>query len=250
MRLNEKVAVITGGGSGIGRATSIRFAAEGSVVVVSDIHRHSGEETVDLIKEAGGRARFIQADVSSEQDMNELISETEKRYERIDILFNNAGVPNEEVKLPDLSLEEWDRVMNINLKGVFLGMKFALPIMEKQGSGSIINTSSYLGVKGRKYMAAYNASKGGVITLTKNAALEYGPKQIRVNAIAPGVIDTAIVDKWKENEAKWEIITRANALKRLGKPEEVANAVVFLASDEASYITGTTLMIDGGALTL
>jgi len=149
----------------------------------------------------------------------------------------------------DLAEEEWDRVVDINLKGVFLGIKYAVPEISKSGGGSIINTSSLLGLKGQKYMSAYNASKAGVVVLTKNAALEYGKYNIRVNAIAPGVIDTKIIENWKQNERKWPIISRANALGRIGTPDEVANAVLFLASDEASFITGTTLSVDGGGLT-
>jgi NAD(P)-dependent dehydrogenase (short-subunit alcohol dehydrogenase family) len=148
-----------------------------------------------------------------------------------------------------LAEEEWDRVIDINLKGVFLGIKYAIPELIKAGGGAIINTSSLLGLKGQKYMSAYNASKAGVVTLTQNAALEYGKYNIRVNAIAPGVIDTPIIDHWKQNERKWPIISRANALGRIGTPDEVANAVLFLASDEASFITGTTLSVDGGGLT-
>jgi NAD(P)-dependent dehydrogenase (short-subunit alcohol dehydrogenase family) len=159
-------------------------------------------------------------------------------------------VGNVEVKLADMPLDEWERVVDINLKGVFLGMKYAIPKMEQAGGGSIINTSSILGLKGKKYVSPYNASKGGVILLTKNAALEYGAKNIRVNAIAPGVIDTAIIEGWKNDERKWPIISTSNALRRVGQPEEVAKAVLFLASADSSYITGTTLVVDGGALTL
>ncbi|WP_347549958.1 glucose 1-dehydrogenase [Pseudalkalibacillus hwajinpoensis] len=249
MRLTDKVAIVTGGGGGIGRATSLRFASEGANVVVSDIHEESGKETVKQIHEQGGDAIFVRTDTSLEGEMKALVEECQKQYGGLDILFNNAGVSNEEVKLADLSVDEWDRVVSINLKGVFLGMKYAIPEMEKRSGGAIVNTSSLLGFKGKKYMAAYNASKGGVITLTKNAALDYGSKNIRVNAVCPGVIDTNIVTPWKEDERKWPIISKANALKRVGQPEEIANAVLFLVSDEASYVTGTSLLVDGGGLT-
>ncbi|MDP4549880.1 glucose 1-dehydrogenase [Alkalihalobacillus macyae] len=249
MRLQDKVAIVTGGGGGIGRATALRFAREGAKVVVSDIHSESGEESVDQITKMGGESIFVRTDTSMEGDMKALVEECEKRYGGLDIFFNNAGVSNEEVKLVDISVDEWDRVVSINLKGVFMGMKYAIPAMEKRSGGAIVNTSSLLGFKGKKYMAPYNASKGGVITLTKNAALEYGGKNIRVNAVCPGVIDTNIVTPWKEDDRKWPIISKANALRRVGQPEEIANAVLFLVSDEASYVTGTSLLVDGGGLT-
>ncbi|MDQ0483302.1 SDR family NAD(P)-dependent oxidoreductase [Guptibacillus hwajinpoensis] len=249
MRLQDKVAIVTGGGGGIGRATALRFASEGAKVVVSDIHSESGEESVDQITKMGEEAIFVRTDTSIEGDMKALVEECEKRYGGLDIFFNNAGVSNEEVKLVDISVDEWDRVVSINLKGVFMGMKYAIPAMEKRNGGAIVNTSSLLGFKGKKYMAPYNASKGGVITLTKNAALEYGGKNIRVNAVCPGVIDTNIVTPWKEDDRKWPIISKANALRRVGQPEEIANAVLFLVSDEASYVTGTSLLVDGGGLT-
>ncbi|MFZ3589512.1 SDR family NAD(P)-dependent oxidoreductase [Bacillus sp. DJP31] len=148
-----------------------------------------------------------------------------------------------------MTVEEWEHVIDINLKGVFLGMKYAIPEMMKNGGGSIINTSSLLGLKGKKYLSPYNASKGGVILLTQNAAVEYGSKGIRVNAVAPGMIDTSIVEGWRQNERVWDVMTKANALGRVGKPEEVANALLFLASDEASYITGSTILVDGGVFT-
>jgi NAD(P)-dependent dehydrogenase (short-subunit alcohol dehydrogenase family) len=163
-------------------------------------------------------------------------------------MFNNAGIGNSEVRSVDITEEEWDRVIDINLKGVFLGIKYSVPELIKAGGGAIINTSSLLGLKGQKYVAPYNASKAGVVLLTQNAAQEYGKFNIRVNAVAPGVIDTNIIDNWKQNERKWPIISRANALGRIGTPEEVANSVLFLASDEASFITGTTLSVDGGGL--
>jgi NAD(P)-dependent dehydrogenase (short-subunit alcohol dehydrogenase family) len=249
MRLNKKIAIVTGGGSGIGRAAAVRFAKEGATVAVADINSIMGEETVSLIKEAGGEAIFVKTDVADSEQIKQLIQITSNTFGGLHIMFNNAGIGNSEVRSVDLAEEEWDRVVDINLKGVFLGIKYAVPEISKSGGGSIINTSSLLGLKGQKYMAAYNASKAGVVVLTKNAALEYGKYNIRVNAIAPGVIDTKIIENWKQNDRKWPIISRANALGRIGTPEEVANAVLFLASDEASFITGTTLSVDGGGLT-
>lgn len=249
MRLTGKVALVTGGGGGIGRSTAIRFAKEGAKVTVADIDSLGGEETVSLIKESGGEAIFFETNVLVANQVREAVNTTVSAFGGLHILFNNAGIANSEVKSVDLSEEEWDRVIDINLKGVFLGIKYAVPELIKSGGGSIINTSSLLGLKGKKYQAAYNASKAGVVLLTQNAALEYGKNNIRVNAIAPGVIDTNIIDSWKQDERKWPIISRANALGRIGNPDEVANAVLFLASDEASFITGATLSVDGGGLT-
>ena len=249
MKLTEKTAIVTGGGSGIGRAAALRFAKEGAKVVVADIDSIDGEETANYIREHEGSSIFVKTDVADPEQIKRLIETTTSTFGGLHIMFNNAGVGNSEVRSVDLSVEEWDRVVDINLKGVFLGIKYAVPALNKSGGGSIINTSSLLGLKGQKFVSAYNASKAGVVVLTQNAALEYGKYHIRVNAIAPGVIDTKIIDNWKQNERKWPIISRANALGRIGTPEEVANAVLFLASDEASFITGTTLSVDGGGLT-
>lgn len=249
VRLENKVAIVTGGAGGIGRATAIKFAKEGAKVVVADLNSTGGQETVKMISDFGGESIFIETDVTNSGHVKEVVSQATKAYGAIHILFNNAGIGQSEVRSVDLTEEEWDQIVNINLKGAFLGIKYAVPEMIKSGGGSIINTASLLGLKGQKYVAAYNASKGGLILLTKNAALEYGKYSIRVNAIAPGVIDTDIIEGWKNNERKWPIISRANALGRIGKPEEVAEAVLFLASDEASFITGATLSVDGGGST-
>ncbi|NNV07211.1 SDR family NAD(P)-dependent oxidoreductase [Geobacillus sp. C56-T2] len=249
MRLDGKVAIVTGGASGIGRATAIRFADEGAKVAVSDIDETGGEETVRLIRERGGEAIFVKADVACANEVHDLVQATIASFGGLHILFNNAGIGHSEVRSTELSEEEWDRVIDVNLKGVFLGIKYAVPVMKQCGGGAIVNTSSLLGIKGKKYESAYNASKAGVILLTKNAALEYGKFNIRVNAVAPGVIDTNIITPWKQDARKWPIISKANALGRIGTPEEVANAVLFLASDEASFITGATLSVDGGGLT-
>jgi NAD(P)-dependent dehydrogenase (short-subunit alcohol dehydrogenase family) len=249
MRLGDKTAIITGGASGIGRAAALRFAAEGAQLVIADVNGDGGRETAQLIEQQGGKAFFIETNVSDSKQVKDLVSATVEAYGKLDILFNNAGIGNPDVKSVDLDEDDWDRIIDINLKGVFLGIKHAVPELKKAGGGAIINTSSLLGIKGQKYLAAYNASKAGVILLTKNAALEYGRDNIRVNAIAPGVIDTQIIEGWKNDERKWPIISRANALGRIGTPEEVANAVLFLASEEASFITGATLSVDGGGLT-
>jgi NAD(P)-dependent dehydrogenase (short-subunit alcohol dehydrogenase family) len=249
VRFAGKVAIVTGGGGGIGRSTALRFAQEGARVVIADNDLDSGLQTKSLINEIGNEAIFVKIDVSNSEQMKELVQKATDTYGSLHILFNNAGIGNPSVKSIDMSEEEWDRVIDINLKGVFLGIKYAVPEIIKAGGGAIINTSSLLGLKGQKYLAAYNASKAGVILLTQNAALEYGKNNIRVNAIAPGVIDTKIIEHWKNDEWKWPIISKANALGRIGTSDEVANAVLFLASDEASFITGATLSVDGGGLT-
>jgi NAD(P)-dependent dehydrogenase (short-subunit alcohol dehydrogenase family) len=249
MSLNRKIAIVTGGGSGIGRSTAIRFAKEGAKVTVADVDALGGEETLSLIRESGADAIFVKTDVKDTNQVIKLINSTTNTFGGLHILVNNAGIGHSEVRSVDLAEEEWDQVIDINLKGVFLGIKYAVPELTKSGGGSIINTSSLLGLKGKKYQAAYNASKAGVVLLTQNAALEYGKYNIRVNAIAPGVIDTKIIDSWKQDERRWPFISKANALGRIGTPDEVANAIFFLASDEASFITGTTLSVDGGGLT-
>lgn len=249
MRLAGKTAIITGGSGGIGRAAALLFAEQGAKLVIGDMDTEGGEETVNLISLQGGSAAFSQTDVSDSIQVKNLIEYASEMYGQVNILFNNAGIGSPNVKSIDLEEEDWDRVIDVNLKGVFLGMKYAVPELIKAGGGSIINTSSLLGLKGQKYLAPYNASKAGVILLTKNAALEYGKYKIRVNAIAPGVIDTNIINGWKNDERKWPIFSRANALGRIGTPEEVAAAVLFLASEESSFITGATLSVDGGGLT-
>ncbi|MFB4164718.1 SDR family NAD(P)-dependent oxidoreductase [Alteribacillus sp. JSM 102045] len=249
MRLRDKAVVITGAASGIGKAAAIRMAEEGASVLLCDINTKEGELTAEHIQENGGTALFMETDVTDEDSVQQSIQYAYKQWGAINILFNNAGVGGHEKKLHEVAAEEWDQVINTNLKGVFLGIKYVVPYMLEKGKGTIINTSSVLGFKGKKRTGPYNAAKGGLVTLTKNSALEYGRYGIRVNSIGPGVIDTPIVDEWRKDEKKWQIISSANALGRIGKPEEVAEAVLFLASDEASFITGETLMVDGGGLT-
>ncbi|WP_100372370.1 SDR family NAD(P)-dependent oxidoreductase [Bacillus sp. FJAT-45037] len=245
----QRVALVTGATGGIGLATVKKMIEADIAVVLSDVNEEKGNSITKELTAKGASVIFVRCDVSKEDEMKHACDVAEKTFGRLDILVNNAGIGNREAKLTELELSEWQKVIDVNLTGVYLGMKYAIPLMKKNGGGAIVNVSSLLGFKGKKYVAPYNASKAGVITLTKNAALEFGKDLIRVNAVAPGVIDTPIVDGWREQEQKWKIMSSANALRRVGQPEEVANAILFLASKEASYITGTTLMVDGGGLT-
>jgi NAD(P)-dependent dehydrogenase (short-subunit alcohol dehydrogenase family) len=247
MRLAGRVSIITGGGGGIGRATALRFSEEGAAVVVADMDEANGEETVRLIEEQNGQALYMKTNVRESESIQRLVHKTVEHFGSLDILVNNAGIGQSEVRGVDLEETEWDDVLDTNLKSIFLGMKYSVPELMKKG-GVIVNVSSLLGLKGRKYVSAYNAAKGGVVLLTQNAALEYGKDRIRVNAVAPGIIDTNIIEGWKKGERKWSVISQANALKRIGSPDEVASAILFLVSDEASFITGATLSVDGGGL--
>jgi len=253
-KLNGKVALITGGSSGIGRATAILFAEEGAkVVVTADQNVNGGEETVKIIKVAGGEAIFVIADVSKATDVQRMVRTTEDTYGRLDILFNNAGIWEQRTLLADLSEEDWDRTIDVNLKGVFLGMKYAIPEMLKRGGGVIVNTASENSFAADLTIADYCASKGGVLMLTKAAALEYARQNIRVNCVCPGGTVTLMVERAAEKAgqplesyiAQW---VQNVPLGRWAQPEEIAKAVLFLASDDSSYITGTSLLIDGGSL--
>jgi NAD(P)-dependent dehydrogenase (short-subunit alcohol dehydrogenase family) len=250
MRLKNKVALITGAGSGIGRATAILFAKEGAKVVVVCRTSSTGEETVKIIRKNNrGEALFIQADVSKTSDVKRMIENTVNNYGKLDILFNNAGI-NMRIPITEMDEEAWNKIIDINLKGVFLGCKYAIPVMIKQGGGVIINTASTFGFVGAPYHSAYCASKGGVAAFTRALALELAPYKIRVNCICPGTIETPLVKQIWEKSGKPEEM-RESRLKlhpigRLGKPEDVANAALFLASDDSSFITGTALFVDGG----
>ncbi|RLL46828.1 glucose 1-dehydrogenase [Oceanobacillus piezotolerans] len=247
MRLRNKVAIITGGGGGIGRATALRFAEEGAEVMIVDLDEKSAVETANLVNDKGVNASYTITNMTKPEEVENMIDNTFKAFGKIDILFNNAGIIMHEKKIPDVGIDEWNKIVDINLNGVFLGLKYTIPKMNP--GGSIINTASVAGIKGQKLVSAYSATKSSVIALTKSASTEFGRQNIRVNAIAPGIIDTTMVYEWKQAK-KWPVLSTANALKRIGRPEEVANAVLFLASDEASFITGETLVIDGGTLNI
>jgi NAD(P)-dependent dehydrogenase (short-subunit alcohol dehydrogenase family) len=241
-RLEGKVALITGAASGIGRESAILFAAEGAKVVVADYAMTQGEETLEKIKNAGGTAIFVKADVSKSSDIEAMIDATVKAFGRLDILFNNAGIQGARRGFTtDLTEEEWDKVMDVNLKSVFRAAKLAIPVMLKQGGGTIINTASAQGIGGSITGGAYCTSKAGVIMLTKVLAIEYGKSNIRVNCICPGVIETPMSSGYVPF-----LKTEALAAGRPGQPREIAHAALFLASDESSYIHGAVIPVDGG----
>lgn len=246
-RLQGKVALVTGAGSGIGRAATMAFAREGAKVIVSDIVVPGGEETVQMVKAAGGEASFVKADASKATEVEALVSAVVKTYGRLDCAFNNAGIEGEITQTVECREENWDRVIAINLKGVWLCMKYEIPVMLKQGGGAIVNTSSVAGLVGFQGLPAYVASKHGVAGLTKTAALEYAKTGIRVNAVCPGVIHTPMVERLFSNQPHWgEAVQAMEPVARMGTPAEIGEAVVWLCSDAASFVTGLTMAVDGG----
>jgi len=246
-RLADKVALITGAASGIGRATALLFARGGAKVVVADINAAGGQDTVETIRRGGGEAIFALADVTSAADAKRMVDTAVETYGRLDILFNNAGIAHR-APVDECSEEDWDRVIAINLKGVFLGSKYAVPVMKRQGGGTIINTASGAGLVGTVHSPAYCASKGGVVLLTKQMALDFARDNIRVNAICPGAVDTPLMEVVLRElsddlvEAKRMYEERLPRGKMLA-PEQVAHAVLYLASDESGFMTGNPFMI-------
>lgn len=246
-RVAGKVALVTGGGSGIGRATALAFAREGAKVVVADVVTEGGEETVRLVNAAGGEATFVKADVAKAAEVETLIKKTVETYGRLDCAFNNAGIEGAIAPTADCTEENWDRVVDIDLKGVWLCMKYEISQMLKQGSGAIVNTASVAGLVGFQGIPAYVAAKHGVNGLTKTAALEYAKSGIRVNAVCPGVIHTPMVERaFRSSPQFGEAATALEPVGRLGKPEEIAEAVVWLCLDAASFVTGLPMAVDGG----
>lgn len=249
MRLKDKVAVITGAGSGIGRSSALLFASEGASVVVADVDADKGSGTADQIRAAGGEALYVDSDVTDPASSEAMARQVVERYGRIDVLFNNAGISGVG-KLHEVEPDMWDRVMRVNVRGVYLGCKAVLPYMMERGSGSIINMSSSIAEIGVAERASYTASKGAVLALTKAMQVDYAPYGIRVNALLPGTIMTPFVEGYLKQSADPDAavasIKRRQLSGALGRPEDVANAALFLASDESGFVLGSPLYVDGG----
>jgi len=249
MRLKDKVCIITGAGSGMGRTAALMFAAEGAKVVVAEFSQQAGEETVKLVRAAGGEATFAKVDVSNEADVKAMVDHTVATYGRVDALYNNAGImPEEDHSVIDTSVEAWDRVMAVNVRGTFLTCKYTIPKMIEQGSGSIINISSFVAILGcSNPQDAYTSSKGAVLALTKSLAVQFAPKGVRSNAICPGPVETPLLMDWlvKDEEAKRIRLAR-NPTGRFGKPEEIVYMAMYLASDESRWTNGAAMVLDGG----
>lgn len=248
-QLAGRVALVTGGGSGMGRAAALAFARKGAHLVVADISASAADETVGLIQASGARAISVPTDVSSASAVEALVHAAVTTFGRLDYAFNNAGINEERGPLAETAEAQWDRILSVNLKGVWLGMKYEIPEMRRAGGGAIVNNASIVGLTGSRGHAAYVASKHGVIGLTKSAALEYGSHGIRVNAVCPGAIHTPMYVRIEgtdpANDAR---IAASIPLGRLGQSEDVAEAVVWLCSDAASFITGHSLVVDGGEI--
>lgn len=241
-----KVAYVTGAASGIGRAAAVAFAEAGADVAVVDVNRSGAEETAQQIQKLGRRALIVRADVSQDEDTRHAIDETVATLGRLDYAFNNAGIEGKNAPTVDLAVEDWDRVISVNLRSIFLSMKYEIPHMLGQGGGAIVNCASVAGLVGFAGLPAYTASKHGIVGLTKTAALEYVTQKIRINAVAPGVIDTPMIERFSGGtEAGRKAMTDLEPIGRMAKPEEVANAVIWLCSDGASYVNGYTLAVDG-----
>ncbi len=245
MRISDKVAIITGAASGIGRATAILFAKEGGKVVVSDKNEVGGNETVDLIRSDGGQAIFNYVNVTSATDIQGMVKTTINTYGKLNILVNNAGIA---IRLPvvDLSEEDWDRNIDVNLKSIYLSSKYAIPRMIENSGGSIVNIASIYGIVGGRIRAAYAASKGGVVNLTRSMALDYALHKIRVNCVCPGFVNTPLLKNILKDKEEYQALADLHPMGRLGDMLEIALGVLYLASDESSFVTGIALPIDGG----
>jgi NAD(P)-dependent dehydrogenase (short-subunit alcohol dehydrogenase family) len=250
-RVAGKVALITGGASGIGRATALLFAREGATIALADVNADAGQRVADEIIKAGGRAFFEPMDVAQATDCHRLVERTIRELGRIDILFNNAGIIRRATLL-DLAEEDWDRVMAVNVKSIYLLSREVIPHMQNAGGGAIVNTASGWGLAGGAKAAVYCASKGAVVLLTKAMAIDHGPQKIRVNCICPGDTDTQMLheeaQQLGEENSRFLTESAKRPLGRVGSPEEIAQAVLYLASEASSFVTGTALVVDGGGL--
>ncbi|MSP88483.1 MAG: glucose 1-dehydrogenase [Alphaproteobacteria bacterium] len=248
MRLKDKVAIVTGGGSGFGEGIARRFAEEGARVVVCDIHAVNGKKIADIISQAGGTASFVKCDVAIDAEVKALVEAALKAYGRLDIMVNNAGVTHRNRPMLEVSEAEADRIYAVNVKAIFLAARHIVPVMRQQGGGCIINTASTAGLRPRPGLTLYNASKGAAIVMTKSMAVEYAPDKIRVNALCPVAGDTPLLAEFMgedtpERRAKF---VASIPLGRFSQPRDIANAALYLASDEADFITGVALEVDGG----
>lgn len=246
--LKNKVALVTGASSGIGRAVALAWAREGAKVVVSDVNVEGGEETAALVRATGGDALFVAADVGRAADGEALVRRAVEQYGRLDVACNNAGIGGPQAPTADYPLDGWAQVININLSGVFYGMKYQIAAMLGYGGGSIINMASILGSVGFATAPAYTAAKHGVVGLTKAAALEYSARGVRINAVGPGFIHTPMISGLEQDAGVQALLVGAHPVGRLGQPEEVAELVTWLASDKASFVTGAYYPVDGGYL--
>ncbi len=246
-QLEGKVSLITGGSSGIGKASALAFAREGSKVVVADVNVDGGEQTVRLIQDTGGEATFVRADVAKSSDVSAMVDHAVQTYNRLDCAFNNAGVSGSRGRVHEYDEDDWSRVLGINLTGVWLCMKYEIIEMLNQGGGAIVNTASVMGLVGGSRSPAYGATKHGVVGLTKTAAVDYAQEAIRVNAVCPGYIRTPMIEQGilSDPVAEERVVSR-HPMHRLGTPEEIAEAVVWLCSDAASFVTGHAMTVDGG----
>ncbi|WP_166354855.1 glucose 1-dehydrogenase [Phytoactinopolyspora limicola] len=251
MRLENKTAIVTGAGGGIGRASAVALAREGARVIVADIAADSAQETVDAIVETGGTASAAVADVSAEADVARVVEQAVTEYGGVDIVFNNAGIIRRADAL-DTTVEEWDRVFAVNVRSIFLMCKHVVPVLAAQGGGSIINTGSGWGLKGGGRALSYCASKGAVVNMTRALAIDHGPQGIRVNSVNPGDTDTGMLREEARQlaEPADQFLAEASdrPLRRMGRPAEIADAVVWLASDESSFVTGAAIVVDGGGI--